>query len=90
MSSQEPSPEVIAQVGEALANGQKIEAIKLYREATGKDLLSAKEFIETLGAKLYEEDPETYEALAASGKGCPLTAIVFVIAILAISVIAML
>ncbi|MEM1294941.1 MAG: hypothetical protein AAGH89_06215 [Verrucomicrobiota bacterium] len=88
MSSEEPSAEVIAQIGEALSGGQKIEAIKLYREATGKDLRSAKDFIETLGSKLYEQDPEKYAALANSGKGCPLAMIVFCAAVFAIAALA--
>ena len=37
---------------EALQNRQKIEAIKLYREATGRDLMEAKDFIESLQQSL--------------------------------------
>ena len=42
----DPYAEVHPAVVEALARGQKIEAIKAYRQARGVDLKEAKEFIE--------------------------------------------
>lgn len=39
------------QIGEMLAKGQKIAAIKLYREATGTGLKEAKDAIDALAAK---------------------------------------
>ena len=39
---------VLIQLQELLKKGNKVAAIKLVREKTGKDLLAAKQFIETL------------------------------------------
>ena len=55
--------EQMERIAEALASVRKIEAIKLYREATGKDLKEAKEFIDALIPKLKEWDPEKYKKL---------------------------
>jgi hypothetical protein len=57
------------QIGKSLADGRKIEAIKIYREATGKGLKEAKEFIDRLIAELQEKDPEKYAKLS-QGSGC--------------------
>ena len=65
----QPTQEEIEAIGDALAAGRKIEAIKIYRDATGKGLKEAKEFIEALIPKLQEHDPEKYAKLAKSG-GC--------------------
>ena len=51
-------------------SGRKIEAIKIYREATGKGVKEAKEFIDALIPKLKEQDPEKYAKLGAQGAGC--------------------
>jgi hypothetical protein len=44
----DPHANVPAGVLDALRAGQKIEAIRLYRQATGADLKTAKEFVESL------------------------------------------
>ena len=49
--------------------GQKIEAIKLVREATGCGLAEAKQFVEKLGAELYEKEPQKFAA-PPKAKGC--------------------
>lgn len=64
------SQEQIEQIGNALVSGRKIEAIKIYREATGEGLKDAKEFIDALIPKLIEQDPEKYAKLSAKGAGC--------------------
>lgn len=64
-----PNDEQIAEITKALADGSKIEAIKVYREATGKGLKESKDFIDTLIPKLLEEDPEKYSNLKLGG-GC--------------------
>lgn len=56
----QPSQEQVAQIAYALASGRKIEAIKIYRNATGRDLKAAKEFIEALIPRLKEQDPERF------------------------------
>ena len=74
MNEQQPSQADI----EAIASGRKIEAIKIYREATGKGLKDAKDFIEALTPKLEEHDPEKYGKLSKSG-GCTSMAFLAVI-----------
>ena len=67
----QPTQQQIEEITRALAAGRKIEAIKIYREATGRDLKAAKEFIDALIPELKEQDPEEYANLsAAQGKGC--------------------
>lgn len=63
------SDEQMRAISEALAKGNKIEAIKIYREASGKGLKEAKDFIDALVPKLVEQDPVKYAAAEKSG-GC--------------------
>ena len=60
--------EQIDAIRQALFCGRKIEAIKVYREATGKGLKESKEFIDALSARLRDEEPEKFSA--PSGGGC--------------------
>ena len=60
---------VLVQVQQALFQGQKIEAIKLYREATNQGLKESKEAVEKLEVELRQRLPERFSA-KASGKGC--------------------
>jgi ribosomal protein L7/L12 len=48
----EPTQEQIDQIVNALASGRQIEAIKILRESTGRDLREAKEFIDALVEKM--------------------------------------
>jgi len=64
------TPEQTQQIADTLTSGRKIEAIKLYRDATGKGLKDAKDFIDALIPKLIEQDPEKYGALVRQGTGC--------------------
>lgn len=58
-------------IEEALAAGRKIDAVKLYREATGKGLKESKEAVEALGKELSARDPERFEKAVVSQKsGC--------------------
>ena len=66
----ELTPEQADEIANALADGRKIEAIKLYREATGKRLSEAKQFIEALIPRLKEQDPQKYAQLSQKGAGC--------------------
>lgn len=54
-------------INEALFAGRKIEAIKIYREATGQGLLEAKEFIDKLADRLREKYPDR---MPANSAGC--------------------
>ena len=68
--SEAPDREMVEQITEALANGQKIQAIKIYRDATGKGLKEAKDFIEELIPALVEKDPERFGVLNTRPAGC--------------------
>ena len=50
----------IEELTEALLQGRKIEAIKLYRERTGCGLAEAKEEVETLAADLKARHPDQF------------------------------
>ena len=54
---------------EALFEGRKIEAIKLYRELADVGLKDAKDFVDALEARLKREQPERFKT-PASGGGC--------------------
>ncbi len=64
-----PIPEeALAKVQEAILHGQKIEAIRLYREYTGAGLAEAKTAVERLEAELRAAEPDRF-AVAAAGPG---------------------
>lgn len=63
------SVEKIAQLSEMIAGGNKIGAIKMYRELTGVGLAEAKTDVEKMVADLREEFPEKFPA-ASNSKGC--------------------
>ena len=58
MTDTELTDDVRQQILNALIAGRKIEAIKLYRAATGKGLKEAKDFIDLLVEEMAERDPE--------------------------------
>ncbi len=58
MTDSELTDDVRQQILNALIAGRKIEAIKLYRAATGKGLKEAKDFIDLLAKEMGERDPE--------------------------------
>ncbi len=63
-----PDPELSA-IREALFNRRKIEAIKLYRKATGSGLAEAKQAVEKLEADLRAASPERFLS-PADDRGC--------------------
>jgi hypothetical protein len=65
-----PIPEdKLGQIRSALFRGQKIEAIKLYRESADMGLAEAKTAVERLEVELRASEPEKFTS-PASGKGC--------------------
>jgi hypothetical protein len=69
--AEQPNQEQVQQIIDALASGRKIEAIKIYRQATGKGLKEANDFLDAVIPELIEKDPEKYGKLAASRRaGC--------------------
>jgi len=67
--SDDLSPDVKNEIADAIFAHRKIEAIKLYREASGQGLKEAKEFVEALTTELREQSPEKFSAGSASGCG---------------------
>ena len=63
------SDEQIEAVRDALFRGNKIQAIKSYREATGLGLAESKAFIDALELRLKQQEPEQFTA-AAKKAGC--------------------
>lgn len=56
----ELSPEQTRSIHDAIYTGDKIEAIKHYRIATGMDLKDSKEAVEKLTEKLKEQNPARF------------------------------
>ena len=61
MTDSELTDDIRQQILNALIAGRKIEAIKLYREATGKGLKDAKDFIDRLVEEVAERQPGLLE-----------------------------
>jgi len=59
----------LAPIKEAIFQGRKIEAIKLYREQTDEGLAEAKTAVEELEVELRKSSPNLFSAKPA-GKGC--------------------
>jgi ribosomal protein L7/L12 len=56
----ELTPEQLTHVSNALYAGNKIEAIKLFRTATGKDLKDSKDAVEKLAVELEAQNPAMF------------------------------
>ena len=77
----DPNPEDQAsRVKEALFAGQKIQAIKLYREQTGVGLKEAKDAVEKLEAELRTSTPGQFAKPSAAG--CASVIVVTVLVVL--------
>lgn len=64
---EELPPEKLDKIAASILAGQKIEAIKTYRELTGRGLKESKEAVEEIEASLRASRPE---AFANQTKGC--------------------
>ncbi|MBL9171072.1 MAG: hypothetical protein JNN07_25290 [Verrucomicrobiales bacterium] len=63
-----PTPDPLAQIKELLFRGEKIEAIKLFREHMKCGLAEAKSAVDKLESELRAQYPERFTA--ADKKGC--------------------
>lgn len=61
--------EQLKEIQNFLFQGQKIQAIKVHREATGSGLKKAKEAVEAIESKLREQAPESFK-VAPKSAGC--------------------
>ena len=86
----EPDLQTRAAIEQAICDRKKIEAIKLYREAAGVDLVDAKKAVEAIEVQLRKDKPENFEppgsktgclgmVLALAGLAGSLVAMVFVV-----------
>ena len=80
------TPEVAQQIAQCLYAGQKIQAIKLYREHSGKELKESKDFVDSLETELRAKEPGKFTSTA--GKGC--RAMIAVLALAAVAIVAVL
>lgn len=79
---QPPIPdEALTAITDALLQGRKIEAVKLYRGLTKLGLKESLEEIEKLETHLRATFPEKFPTAAPRGKGCAGTTAVFVAAV---------
>ena len=67
--SDNPADDIADDIKEALYEGRKIEAIKIFRDQTGTGLADAKKFIEDLADELYASEPEKFKSAPNKG-GC--------------------
>ena len=63
----EPTTEQWREIQAHLFAGRKIQAIKIYRDASGSGLAEAKEAMEAYAQRLHEESPESF--VRPPGKG---------------------
>ena len=64
------SASALAQVQAAIFNGEKIAAIKMYRDDTGASLADAKDAVDRLEAEWRAASPDKFKAPPAKNKGC--------------------
>jgi len=64
------SASALAQVQTAVFNGEKIAAIKMYRDDTGASLSDAKDAVDRLEAEWRAASPEEFKAPPAKRRGC--------------------
>ncbi|MDQ8179872.1 ribosomal protein L7/L12 [Pelagicoccus sp. SDUM812005] len=76
-------------LAEALELNRKLDAIKIYREATGLGLKDAKDAVEKLHADLHQKYPDRYPEPSKSA-GCSASAALLALAMGAIYLIAQL
>ena len=66
----EPTEEQIQEITHLILEGRKIEAIKIYREATNEGLKEAKDFVDDLTARLRQTHPDKFKVPESSKAGC--------------------
>ena len=87
MDKSQFSEDQLSRISEAIIGGNKIEAIKVYRDITGYGLKEAKEAVEALTRSLAAEHPEILEnpsssSSSSSSSSCGCIAFLLVIGIL--------
>lgn len=75
------SASALAQVQAAVFNGEKIAAIKMYRDDTGASLSDAKDAVDRLEAEWRAASPEKFKAPPAKKRGCGICLFLFLASI---------
>ena len=75
------SQDDVDKIAEALYAGRKIEAVKLYRAASGHDLKTALDFVNQVEARLRAETPEKFTAAPKNTWGCGVAALILILMI---------
>lgn len=84
------SSKALAEVQAAILNGEKIAAIRIYREDTGASLIDAKTAVDKLEAEWRAASPEKFTAPPRK-KGCGICfALILVLGVLALILILLL
>jgi ribosomal protein L7/L12 len=83
----EMSDDQIARIETAIFAGEKIKAIKIYREANGTGLRESKEFIDALEAELRQIEPERFTVPQAKGCGVAVICLLGLLAIVISAVV---
>lgn len=86
--AQSLTQEQIGAVTDAIFAGQKIEAMKLYREASGASLVEAKEFVEKLEAELRLQYPGRFAVAPPARSMMPI--VIFVVIASGIAIVLLL
>lgn len=84
---QDLSDQKMAEIAEALEQGQTIAAIKAYREATGLGLKESKEAVELIHTDLRKQFPDRFPARSKSA-GCGSAAAVLCLTLCLVAVCA--
>jgi len=78
------SQESVDEITDALFAGRKIDAIRIYREATGQGLYESKQFVDAIEVRLREQSPEKFSN--PQGSGCVVWLLVAMLVIVAVAV----
>jgi hypothetical protein len=73
------SASALTQVQAAVFNGEKIAAIKMYRDDTGASLADAKDAVDRLEAEWRASFPDKFKAAPAKRKGCGVCLLIVVL-----------
>lgn len=68
----------LEEVTNEIFQGNKLAAVKLFKETRGCSLLEAKEFVEQLTDRLRQESPEKFQA-RSSASGCASTVLMVIL-----------
>ena len=79
--AREPSEKEIAEIKQLIFADKKISAIKCYRQATRCDLKHAKDIVEDLQQRLWQESPDKFVSPPGQSSGSGLLVIFVLVAI---------